>query len=114
MKTNVRVLTLFVILALGLAACSSQVTSTPTRVEPTATDLVTETAAVTETLAVTETSAATETVVAEEGILTVREDATVGAYLVEENGKAVYINMNDTAGTTSTCYDDCAETWVPV
>jgi len=115
MKTNVRVLTLFVVLALALAACGSPATSTPTQAIATSTtDLGTETPSVTETLEMTETPAATETAVVEEGLLTIREDATVGAYLVEENGKAVYININDTAGTTSTCYDDCAETWVPV
>jgi predicted lipoprotein with Yx(FWY)xxD motif len=112
MKTNARVLTLFVIFALALAACSTQTTSTPTRVQPTATDLVTETAAVTETLEGTETPAATEAV--SEGMLVVRQDSNIGAYLVEENGKAVYINVNDTAGTTSTCDDICAQTWVPV
>ena len=99
---------------LALAACSSQVTSTPTRVEPTATDLVTETAVVTETLEATETTVPTETPVVNEGILVVRQDSTIGAYLVEENGKAVYVNLNDTAGTTSSCYDQCAETWIPV
>jgi predicted lipoprotein with Yx(FWY)xxD motif len=111
MKNNARVLTLFVILALALAACSTQTTSTPTRAMPT-TDTSTETPAVTETLEGTATTAATEE--ASEGMLVVRQDSNIGAYLVDENGKAVYVNINDTAGTASTCDDICAQTWAPV
>jgi predicted lipoprotein with Yx(FWY)xxD motif len=39
-------------------------------------------------------------------------DATLGAYLTGDDGRTLYINTNDTAGT-STCTGDCAASWPP-
>lgn len=39
--------------------------------------------------------------------------ADLGIYLVDEGGKAVYLFEQD-SGTTSTCYDACAQVWPPV
>lgn len=112
MKKTSMVLTIFVVLALALAACS-QTTATPTRTaQPTIG--TTETLAVTETLSTTQTATPTVQVpVTGGGTINVQEDSDMGAYLVDENGMALYVNSNDTADT-STCYDECATAWVPV
>jgi predicted lipoprotein with Yx(FWY)xxD motif len=118
MKKTSKILTLLVVTALALAACG-QATATPTRtLQPT--ESVTETPSVTETVTTTETTTATaEIPVTGNGTINVMEDSTMGSYLVDENGMALYINTNDTQGTsgtqaTSTCYDECATAWIPV
>ena len=40
------------------------------------------------------------------------QDATLGAYLTGDDGRTLYINTNDSAGT-STCTGDCAASWPP-
>ncbi|MCO6429361.1 MAG: hypothetical protein J5J00_00745 [Deltaproteobacteria bacterium] len=45
--------------------------------------------------------------------LQTRQSSQYGAYLTDEQGRAVYIFEADSKGK-STCYDDCAEAWPPV
>jgi predicted lipoprotein with Yx(FWY)xxD motif len=117
MKTIYRVLSTFVILALALVACTAETTPAPTEiVEPTdmATDFPTATEAATATEVPTATEAATAVIpVTGDGMLNVMEDTSGALFVVNESGKAVYINNNDTSDTSS-CYDACAQEWPPV
>jgi len=45
--------------------------------------------------------------------LQVMQDATVGPYLTDGKGRALYVFMNDTT-SASTCYNACAQEWQPV
>jgi predicted lipoprotein with Yx(FWY)xxD motif len=45
--------------------------------------------------------------------LNVAQDATLGSYLVDDQGMTVYLNANDTTNT-SNCTGDCIEDWPPV
>ncbi len=54
------------------------------------------------------------TVVAPEFVtLTVTQTSSLGSFLVDQNGRTVYLFLNDT-GTASTCYGNCAQVWPPV
>ncbi len=45
--------------------------------------------------------------------VTVTQTASLGKYLVDQDGRTLYLFLNDT-GTTSTCYDNCAKAWPPL
>ena len=50
---------------------------------------------------------------AERETIKTARDSRLGTYLVDEEGKAVYLFEKDT-GTESTCYNACAQVWPPV
>jgi predicted lipoprotein with Yx(FWY)xxD motif len=54
----------------------------------------------------------TATIIGSNLALGTRSNATLGTYLIGFNGKAVYTKTGDTS-TTSSCYETCAETWLP-
>lgn len=45
--------------------------------------------------------------------LKVTQNTTLGQILTDDQGRTLYLFLNDT-GTTSTCYDACAKTWPPL
>lgn len=44
----------------------------------------------------------------------VAQDSTLGEYLTDDQGRAVYLFMADSAKTQSSCYDACAQAWPPL
>src|SRR5690606_17088806 len=46
-------------------------------------------------------------------IINLAESSEIGAYLVDQNGMALYLVVPAAQGP-STCYDDCATNWPPV
>lgn len=45
--------------------------------------------------------------------LKVTQNATLGQFLADDQGRTLYMFLNDTS-TTSTCYDACAKSWPPL
>jgi predicted lipoprotein with Yx(FWY)xxD motif len=117
------------VFALVLAACGPAATDIPI-IEPTTvvTEPPTEPATETATEAATESPAATETAtgaatdaptsgvpVTGEATVNVSESTEFGPILVDGNGFALYVLMNDTPDSgTSACADDCAVEWPPL
>jgi predicted lipoprotein with Yx(FWY)xxD motif len=117
------------IVAFLLVACGSAVTPAPATTAPTTepTEVpATESPSATEAPAATASPAATETQTAEaastEGIPVTGDETIVkatvsenyGAILVDGEGRALYIFMNDTQnGDSSACTDECATEWEP-
>ena len=87
----------------GVSACSP------------AADRAAETRAAADTPAVASspaTSPPSATPTAGTATLTVATHPTIGTYLADGAGRALYLFEQDTAGT-STCYDACAAAWPP-
>lgn len=54
----------------------------------------------------TETPAAT--------VITTAQNDSIGTYLTDQDGRALYMFLKDQQGSSeSTCYDKCAEVWPP-
>lgn len=124
-------ITLMLTLGLMVSACqpgTEEPTATfvPTMVEPTATEIATETM-----MAETETPEATSTVEATSttemltgtpgtpaaGATGLMVDGTSGTtpFLTDDQGRTVYVFTQDTqGGSSSACTGDCAATWMPV
>jgi predicted lipoprotein with Yx(FWY)xxD motif len=45
--------------------------------------------------------------------LEIRDSATLGSYVADKDGKALYVFTKDSSGT-SACVDDCAGNWPPL
>jgi predicted lipoprotein with Yx(FWY)xxD motif len=122
MKNIKFILTTMVGLMLLASACSPATPTTaptdvPTEVMASDTPAATETMAVTDTVAATETVAPSETVAATEvttpANLATGTNATLGSFLVDGNGRSLYLYTKDTPNT-SVCYDKCATAWPPL
>ena len=50
----------------------------------------------------------------EDTFLAVAQDPSVGAFLTDAEGNALYLFTPDTTAGESACYDDCAEAWPPL
>ncbi|RPJ24975.1 MAG: hypothetical protein EHM33_16050 [Chloroflexi bacterium] len=112
------------LLALLVTACAPAATAVPTEtMEPTTAPTepaMTESPVATESPAATEPPVATESptagvpVTGEATVMT-SESAEFGPILVDGNGFALYVFMNDTQDSgTSACADDCAAEWPPL
>jgi len=92
------------LIGIGLAACGDDDNSSS----------ATTTTAAAETTTTTAPADTTTTTAAASGGETLSTASTaLGEVLVDANGMTVYLFMNDTAGT-STCVDQCADTWPAV
>jgi predicted lipoprotein with Yx(FWY)xxD motif len=92
------------LIGIGLAACGDDDDSSS----------ATTTTAAAETTTTTASADTTTTTAAASGGETLSTATTsLGEVLVDANGMTVYLFMNDTAGT-STCVDQCADTWPAV
>jgi predicted lipoprotein with Yx(FWY)xxD motif len=98
------VFNLFVIASFLLTACASQAGSAPA-VAPTA--MPPATAVMAATAAPTTAPAPVKLT------LNVGKSDLLGSFLVDSNGRSLYIFVPDT-NNTSTCYDKCAQAWPPM
>lgn len=89
------------VLALSLAACTEQQTAETNAGADTAATATADTAA-----QATGPSAG--------AVVTVAQNDTLGAYLTDAEGRALYLFLKDNQGSgQSTCYDACAQAWPP-
>ena len=87
-------------LVLGLAACTEQQTATTDGTDTATADTV---------------AAPSDTMAAARGaVVQVAQNDSLGAYLTDANGRALYLFLKDEQGSgESTCYDACAQAWPP-
>ena len=89
------------VLLLSLAACTEQQTAD------------TDTADTAQTTMDTSAAAAMDTTAAG-AVVQVAQNDTLGAYLTDGDGRALYLFLKDEKGSgQSTCYDACAQAWPP-
>ena len=118
-------ITLLLTFGLLLSACGPRTGETPTSMVDTtetseipvtgatATEVMTEAPTLTEEVA-TETPVMSTEVTATDVTLKV-SDKGDNSYVVDDQGRAMYIFVNDTQdGNSSACTDDCATNWPPV
>jgi predicted lipoprotein with Yx(FWY)xxD motif len=90
---------LLLVVVVILAACAAPAAPVPPTAAPTAVPL---------------TQAPTSTpVAAQEASLKVAQDATLGKFLADDQGRTLYLYTKDTKDT-SVCYDACAQAWPPL
>jgi len=99
MKRAYWVTSLLLVAITVLAACAAPAAPVPPTAAPTA---VPPTAAPTPAPAT-----------AKEAALKIAEDATLGKFLADDQGRTLYLFTKD-AKNTSNCYDDCAKAWPPL
>lgn len=89
---------LLLVVIVAVAACAAPATPVPPTAVPTA---------------VPPTAAPTAAPMAKEATLKVVQDATLGQFLADDQGRTLYLFTKDTKNT-SNCYDNCAKAWPPL
>lgn len=120
-----RVTFVSLLLVLVLGACASAPTEIPTLSIPETGNTATPMVVMTDTAAVTSTSEATEPATADAtastgmgttSISTSQAEGVTGNFLVDDQGRTIYVYANDTQNSgTSACTDaQCTSEWMPV
>lgn len=120
-----RVTFVSLLLVLVLAACGSSPTAIPTLSIPETGNTATPVVVMTETASTTSTAEATEPPTAEatsasttttSTIMTSQSADVTGNFLVDDQGRTIYVYANDTQNSgTSACTDaECTSEWLPV